>query len=200
MGIPSALSSRGTPPARDQANYVLSGTILAVGATAFGTIWGPMNLAIWASINTTLTTTSGSLTASVASATGLTIGDAINSPNVTAGTTIKNLVGTTVTLSAVATATGADTTAKFTSATISYVGNIQLERSFDGGATWIVCNIGGSGALAQWSAGTPVSLSFGEPEREVQYRLNCLTYSSGTINYRISATGQAAVSLSVPTL
>jgi hypothetical protein len=36
---------------------------------------------------------------------------------------------------------------------------------------------------------------FGQPEREVLYRLNCTAYSSGTINYRLSATGGAAEAL-----
>ncbi len=98
---------------------------------------------------------------------------------------------------------GTDAAAIFTSAAIGLTGTVQLERSFDGGKTWVVCNIGGSGALAQWSMTTPVSLSFGEPEKLVLYRLNvtALTTSSGTnVRYRLSETGQAATSLSVPTL
>jgi hypothetical protein len=93
--------------------------------------------------------------------------------------------------------TGADANATYTGAAVNYVGTIQLERSFDGGATWIVANIGGSGTLAQWTAGTPVSLSFGEPEKQTLYRLNCTAYTSGTINYRISQTGGAAESLAI---
>lgn len=92
---------------------------------------------------------------------------------------------------------GTDSAAIFTGAGITYSGTVQLERSFDGGATWLVCNIGGAGALAQYTTGTPVSFVFGEPEMEVLYRLNCIAYSSGAINYRISATGQAATSLSI---
>ena len=45
--------------------------------------------------------------------------------------------------------------------------------------------------------GTPVSLTFGEPERNVLYRTNCLAYTSGTINYRISQTGGANESLAI---
>jgi hypothetical protein len=95
------------------------------------------------------------------------------------------------------TVTGADANAKLTGAGIEYSATVQLERSFDGGLTWIVCNIGGAGQLAQWTAGTPVSLTFGEPEKNVLYRLNCTAYSSGTINYRISQTGGAAESLAI---
>jgi hypothetical protein len=95
---------------------------------------------------------------------------------------------------------GADASATFTGAAIIYTGTIQLERSVDGGMTWLVCNIGGTGTLAEWSAGTPVSLTFGEPEKQVLYRLNCTAYTAvaGTsINYRISQTGGAAESLAI---
>ncbi len=98
---------------------------------------------------------------------------------------------------------GTDTAAVFTSAAIGLTGVVQLERSFDGGQTWLVCNIGGSGALAQWNPATPVSISFGEPEQYVLYRLNCtaLTPSTGTaLKFRVSETGQAARVLSIPTL
>lgn len=103
--------------------------------------------------------------------------------------------------------TGADADALFTGAAIVYNGTPQLERSFDGGATWLPCNMGGSGVLAQWASattgGVPISISFGEPEQYVLYRINMLAYSAigdTTFNYRISETGQAARSLAVPTL
>jgi hypothetical protein len=95
---------------------------------------------------------------------------------------------------------GTDAAAVFTGAGITYTGNIQVERSFDGGSTWIPCNIGGSGVIASYAAGTPVSLAFGEPEKGVGYRLNCLAYTSVTnltITYRMSETGGAATSLSI---
>lgn len=290
MGAPApqGVSASGTPPAAEQngigANAVVQGTIAGVGPTAPFAFRGPINLAIWASINTTLTTTAGSSTGVVASATGLAAGQNINGANVPAGTTIGSiattnatmafppitlpgivnltqakisglprtagLVGATVTgrgipagttVSSVETAaiaknannsgstgtvvisatptlgtqspgtpdqfqfavtnnvvlTGADTAALFTGYDILYVGNIQLERSFDGGATFLPCNIGGSGAIAAWSAGSPVNITFGEPEKRVLYRLNCLAYTSGVINFRMSQTGVAAESLSV---
>lgn len=100
--------------------------------------------------------------------------------------------------------TGADASAVFTGWGIGLVGNVQLERSFDGGQTWVCCNIGSSGAQAIWSTANPVSISFGEPEGAVLYRLNVpatLTPASGiAVKYRISETGQAARSLSIPTL
>lgn len=81
-------------------------------------------------------------------------------------------------------------------------GAVRLERSFDGGTTWVVCGIGGDGTQAVWpsaagGAGTDVSVVVGEPEKGMLYRLNCTVRNSGTINYRMSATGQAALSMAV---
>lgn len=81
----------------------------------------------------------------------------------------------------------------------AWTGTVRLERSFDGGTTWIVCGIGGGGAQASWATGTDVSVLAGEPERGVLYRLNCTAFVAGPINYRMSQTGQAALSLSVAT-
>lgn len=293
MGITAAqgVDASGIPPAGDQATAVISGQITAVGPIAGFAMRGPMNVLIYADINTALTTTKGSTAATVASAAGLAAGAAINSVNVPPGTTIGALAGTAVTLAippisipgttdgvtanmtipasvggpAMATlvgatvtgpnipsnttvaaviqetiaptnlspgtpgiiqlsnkptaatpfqnqqqyftfartgnaitTTGADANAIFTGAGVEYVGTVQMERSFDGGNTWVVANIGGSGALAQYSAGTPVSLTFGEPEKQVLYRLNCTAYTSGTINYRFSQTGSVNETMSIP--
>lgn len=288
MGIPAGqgIAASGLPPAGDQASAVLSGQITAVGPTAPFAFRGPMNLGIYASINSALTTTLGSLAATVASATGLAAGAAINSTNTPDGATVGVLSGTNVTLAlppvnlpgivalnspqiaglpltaglvgatvtgpgipaattvlAIAVAavpptndspgspgivtisnlptsapvgktalplqfsfartgngvlsTGADAGAIFTGAGVAFVGTVQIERSFDGGNTFVVCNVGGAGTLAQFNAGSPVSLTFGEPEKNVLYRLNCIAYTSGTINYRISQTGGANEALAI---
>jgi|FreactcultureFD7_1027221.scaffolds.fasta_scaffold06407_2 hypothetical protein len=71
---------------------------------------------------------------------------------------------------------------------------IQLERSFDGGTTWLVCGVGGAGQQAIYqSSGTGQDISFvvSEPESGVLYRWHCTAYSSGTINYRFSTTSPA---------
>lgn len=286
MGIPApqGVAASGIPPQGDQANAVLSGTITGVGPTQPFAFRGPMNLAIWASIVTALTTTAASLAATVASATGLAAGASINSVKVPKGTTVGVLSGTNVTLapptltfpgrvsvsaaritdlprtaglvgstvtgpgipaattvtavlvaaiaptndsggqpgivqisalptSAAAdnapqqfftftgvageiTTTGADAAASFTGAGVTFSATINIERSFDGCATWVPCNFG-SGTLAQVNAGTPFDVTFGEPEKQVFYRLNCIIYTSGTINYRISQTGGAAESLAI---
>lgn len=80
---------------------------------------------------------------------------------------------------------------------------LQLERSFDGGRKWIACNLGGDATLAQWVLTKPLSLSFGEPEAGMLYRLNCLAFAAVTnvtVRYRLSTTGQASTSLSVPAI
>lgn len=297
MGITAAPGTQaaGIPPQGDQATAVLSGTFTGVGPSAPFAFRGPMNLLLWASITTALTTTIGSLAATVASATGLAAGNAISSKNLPRGTTVGVLAGTNVTLApaprthrgilnsaglyttnspvdrllgatitvpsngqgvvlpanttvaaivqqyvagdpngpptpgiiqlsappttlpnvvtdvALQTAltgngivvTGADAAASFTGAGITFNGTVQLERSLDGGLTWIVCNIGASGVLAQWTGATvgPVSFTFGEPERQCLYRLNCTALTSvlggGVLNYRISQTGGANESLAI---
>ena len=286
MGVPapSGVSASGVSPyPTDQANGVLQGTLSAIGVSPPFAVWGPMNLFLWASVTTTLTTTAASLSATVGAAGTIAAGEAINSVNVPPGTTVGTLVGTTVTMlmptltyyanslsgsnkltglsstaglvgstvtglgvpaattvtaintpavpaanvlgtvtlsnnvtinpqdtqptpftfkltASAITVTGADAAASFTGGDIVYTGSAQLERSFDGGRTWLPCNIGGGGQMAQWSAGTPVSISFGEPERQILYRVNATALTGGNINYRISATGQAATVLSVPAL
>lgn len=299
MGIPApiGIGASGLPALGDQANAVVTGAIAAIGTTKPFAFRGPMNLAIWAAINTTLTTTAGSLSSTLASATEIAIGNAVNSVNVPPGTTLGGLSGTTGTLSlptltlpgsinasngqvilpagsnvarlagaAVAlssnaenatiaagttvtaiiqtdiaptsdpasagrpgiiqlstipsvapalsgpipmefglaagaiTVAGADTAAKFTGALIAYTGTVQLERSFDGCRTWLLANVGGTGQLAQYSNLSSISLTFGEPEKQVYYRLNCiaLTPVAGLgINYRFSQTGGAAESLAI---
>lgn len=66
----------------------------------------------------------------------------------------------------------------------TFVGTVVLERSFDGGTTWIP---------RMWEfTQTNVSLTsqtsgvMSEPELGVLYRFRCSAFTSGTINYRIS--------------
>lgn len=69
----------------------------------------------------------------------------------------------------------------------SWSATVQLERSFDGGTTWLVAGVGGSGAQAVYNtANQDVSVEAIEPEMGVLYRWHCAAYTSGTVNYRIS--------------
>lgn len=62
---------------------------------------------------------------------------------------------------------------------------VTLQRSFDNGATWLPVSRDELGTAASYTAA--VSLTGFEPEKGVLYRLNCGTYVSGTVNYRLSA-------------
>lgn len=90
--------------------------ILAAGLDDMG---GPAVNRIQAS--TTISTTNASPTATVANAAGLGIGMYVVSANVPAGTTITDIVGTTVTLSANATATAGGSAARFSDFTDAQV-------------------------------------------------------------------------------
>jgi len=65
-----------------------------------------------------------------------------------------------------------------------FVGTVAVERSFDGGTTFVPVARDTSGTAASFTA--PTSLSISEPEKGVLYRLNCSAYTSGTVNYRLS--------------
>lgn len=63
----------------------------------------------------------------------------------------------------------------------TFSGTVVVERSFDGGTTWIP-----KWPDAVYSISSPVTFSDSEPEEGVRYRLNCTSFSSGQINYRVS--------------
>lgn len=285
MGInaPTGVAEISPPPAGDQATNLVSGQFTAVGPGKVLQATGQINAFLYASINTTLTTTAGSSTATVGSGTGIAAGQAINSVNVPLGTTWGAFSGTSGTLAfpsltlrgnllsngqivnldttagllgasvsgpnipagsvvmsivqaaiqqpsgsnaanvlgvvqisgiiaatspnndrqafvfgltSQAVTTGADTAATFTGGTMAFAGTVQIERCFDGGKTWIPCNAG-TGTIASFVNSNPISTAIGEPERGMLYRVNCLAFTSGVINYRLSESGQAASSLAV---
>lgn len=64
-----------------------------------------------------------------------------------------------------------------------FAGTIRLERSFDQGSVWLpVTYVDGT----PLQFGSPVSTSWSEPEPGVRYRLNCMTWASGTASWRLS--------------
>ena len=65
----------------------------------------------------------------------------------------------------------------------TFVATVQLERSFDNGVTWLPVTANGS-QLELFTG--PASENWSESEAGVLYRLNCTSYTSGTVNYRIS--------------
>lgn len=68
----------------------------------------------------------------------------------------------------------------------TFVGSVQLERSFDGGTNWITYNtLDAANDFAKFTA--PGSLVITEPEHGMLYRVNCTAFTSGTINWRLSS-------------
>lgn len=63
----------------------------------------------------------------------------------------------------------------------TFVGTVVVERSFDGGTTWLP-----KWPDAVYSISSTITFADGEPEEGVSYRLNCTAYTSGAINYRVS--------------
>jgi hypothetical protein len=64
----------------------------------------------------------------------------------------------------------------------TFAATVTLERTFDG-TTWLpLTDVEGS--AVSWTV--PISTPLSEPELGVQYRFNCTTYASGTVNWRIS--------------
>lgn len=66
----------------------------------------------------------------------------------------------------------------------TFVATWSIERSFDGGTTWLNVSLNGSGSANSFTAGT--TLTFSEPESGVQYRVHVTAWTSGTVNWRIS--------------
>ena len=60
----------------------------------------------------------------------------------------------------------------------NFVGTYQIERCIDG-TNWHPCTANGAPMI--FSA--PISEVLNEPDRGVFYRINVLTYTSGTLNY-----------------
>ena len=79
-----------------------------------------------------------------------------------------------------------DANALFTGA-VAYSGTIEIERSFDGGSTWMPVCLPNTFTAAKQTSGAAFTTTLFEPELGVLYRVACTAYTSGTINYRISA-------------
>lgn len=65
----------------------------------------------------------------------------------------------------------------------TFVGKVQIERSFDAGANWRVVARDGQGTFAIYSR--PVEIACDEPGNDVLYSLHCIEISSGTMSYSI---------------
>ena len=66
----------------------------------------------------------------------------------------------------------------------TWVGTMQLQRSFDGGNTYVPCGIDAAGDQANYTSN--VSLTLTENEPGVYYQWACTAFTSGTIITRLS--------------
>lgn len=66
----------------------------------------------------------------------------------------------------------------------TFSGTVQLEKSFDGGTTWIPASLDTAGDPASYT--TPCTVTGFECEKGMYYRINCTAFTSGTINIRMS--------------
>lgn len=65
----------------------------------------------------------------------------------------------------------------------TFVGTVAIERSFDG-TNWAGISRDSSGTAATFTG--PAGVICEEVEGDTLYRLNCTTYTSGTVTYRVS--------------
>lgn len=70
----------------------------------------------------------------------------------------------------------------------TFSATVAIQRSFDDGATWHTISKNADGDAAQYTAPAGISITEieGRDESPVLYRLNCTSYTSGTVNYRMS--------------
>lgn len=68
------------------------------------------------------------------------------------------------------------------------VGAVKLQKSYDCGQSWITVSRAADGTEAAYDLadGGNVSVVVFEPEKGMQYRVNCTAYTSGAISYRLS--------------
>ena len=67
----------------------------------------------------------------------------------------------------------------------AFAATLQLQKSFDGGNTWIPYGADDSGVIPTLSA--PTAFRVVESELGINYRLACTGFTSGMVNYRLSA-------------
>ena len=76
----------------------------------------------------------------------------------------------------------------------TFSGTVALQRSFDGGTTFLTrTDASGNGSYT-----APASFVVSEPEASVLSQLDCSVLASGSINYRLSQTGTYATARTRP--
>lgn len=214
---PAAEPVTSAVPDGDRANQVLSGSFTAAGQASrpIG-VYGAFNISLYGVNVVTLTTVAGSVNATLTpDNTGLAAGQGLSGANIPPGTVVASFttsgVGTlaTVQLGGLSTAQiatilgGADAAALLTGTGIYPTCTVEVQRTFDGGVTWVTAGIGGGGQPASYAFGASgitnnVSFVAAEPELGVGYRLLCTSLTSGRLDYRLSISGLAAMAWGIP--
>jgi len=63
----------------------------------------------------------------------------------------------------------------------TFEATVTLQRSFDGGSTWLTCSLDAQGTPAVFTGAVELRIDDAEPG--TLYRLSCV-WASGTVNYR----------------
>ena len=68
------------------------------------------------------------------------------------------------------------------------IGTVAVERSEDGGTSWVVASKNSDGDAASYTTASAMAFNgvIDEPESQILYRFNCTAYTSGNVNYRIA--------------
>jgi hypothetical protein len=224
LGIPLASDAdpvNDAPPAGDRANQVLAGEFAAIGVSQPINVYGAFNFSIDGVITGTLKTSAARSVAAfvpaVAGADFFPINASIVSTLLPPGAYITAITTTgagtigTVQLGGLsaaqiaAIATGSDAAAQIKG--LVPEATIQLERTFDGGYSYVVAGVGGLGQPASYVLGAggsdipnPVSVVAAEPEVGVGYRFKCTAFTGAvSVRYRLSISGLAAMAWGIPT-
>lgn len=197
------------------ANQVLEGVFSAAGVSRPIAVYGAFNFSLFGSVTYTLTLVANSRIATVTNGVLMRAGQSVVATGLPPGATIASLSTvqvsglTTVTLGGLSTTQVGGLTAGAVTATFVGIGitpdaTVSLERTFNGGYTWITAGSGGLGQPATYEFGSsaidnPVSVVAAEPEMQVGYRFNCTAISGApSLNYRLSISGLAAMAWGIP--
>lgn len=219
MGLPlSALANPITdsPANTDEgANQILEGVFSGVGPSRPIPVYGAFNFNLFGSVSYTIHFQAGSAVTTVTNGALMAAGQSVVATGLPPGATIASLSTvqvsglTTVTIGGLSTAQIGTITAGaivgvFVGAGVTPTATINLERTFDGGYTWIPAGIGNAGQPATYQFGSaaidnPLSAVGAEPEVHVGYRFNCTAFSGAVnVNYRLSISGLAAMAWGIP--
>lgn len=69
----------------------------------------------------------------------------------------------------------------------TFTATVQLQKSFNGGSSWLSSINRHTGLVTSWTGGSIGTVVVSEPEPGTMYRLICTAYTSGTASTRVAA-------------